>query len=62
MSIEFIQLVPCVVERTEFRAHDRSEPVRKETQGLLGVDRDGKVWNYNYAKKSWDEFSRWQTS
>lgn len=57
MKIQFAQVLECVVERTDKRAHDRMDSMRNEVTGLLGVDAEGNLWQYNYNVNKWSVFS-----
>ncbi len=58
--LDFVQILECTVEVTERRAHARIASIRKETKGLLGVTRDGKVYKFNYLLNEWFRFSNWE--
>lgn len=55
--IEFVQVLECTLSVDEHRAHERMDATVKSKKGLLGVDRGGKLWSYNYKTLSWDKFS-----
>ncbi len=52
--MKFVQLIECTVEVKEHKAHDRSDVIRKEVRGLVGVAHDGSLYRYNYKDLGWD--------
>ncbi len=51
--IKFAQIIECVVDVLPAGRRNGLDCQRKETRGLLGIDKEGDLYKYSYETGEW---------